>query len=136
MRNYIKMTNHPNKKTGIQALEKLAIDTPEVCIMDPLILPSLADLGLRSKGGEISGTPTNETISLNAKIVDYFRQYKEIDPKRCANILSKDTRQLGDYDFMFEWHIEPSEGEVQNLYENIKQVLVPLGIDYTITTKE
>ena len=128
MRSYIKLYGPP-VLDAIQALEKLAIDTPEVCIMDPLIEASLADIGLTSVGGGIEP-------SVQTRVMNYFREYKEISPDRCLKILSKGIGGMGDYDFMFEWNTKPNDEQVRGLIKNIDDCLKPLGVRYTITTKQ
>ena len=128
MKSYIKLYGPP-VLDAIQALEKLAIDTPEVCIMDPLIEASLADIGIESVGGVIS-------TNVQTRVMDYFREYKEISPDRCKKILSKGIGKLGDYDFVFEWFITPNDSQVRDLIKNIDDTLKPIGVRYTITTKD
>jgi hypothetical protein len=128
MKSYIKLYGPP-VLDAIQALEKLAIDTPEICIMDPLIEASLGDIGLSSYGGVIGS-------SEQTRVMDYFRDYKEISPERCQKILSKGIGSLGDYDFMFEWTTKPDDEQVRNLIKNIDDCLKPVGVRYTITTKQ
>ena len=128
MKSYIKLYGPP-VLDAIQALEKLAIDTPEVCILNPLIEASLADLGITQIGATLD-------TSIQNKIVDYFRQYKEISPERCQKILSKGLGKLGDYDFVFEWTSRPNDEQVRDLIKHIDETLKPLGVRYTITTKD
>ncbi|MBM3291323.1 hypothetical protein FJY84_01445 [Candidatus Bathyarchaeota archaeon] len=128
MKSYIKIYGPP-VLDAIQALEKLAIDTPEVCIMDPLIETSLADIGI-TQVGSTYGPAVQE------RVMDYFRQYKEISPERCQKILSRGQGGIGEYDFVFEWHSKPNDEQVRNLIKNIDDTLKPIGVRYTITTKE
>ena len=113
----IKIYGPPVLKT-IRALEKIAIDMPEVCIMNTVIIdqtPNFAD-------------PTYTS--------DYFSVIPvEIEVERCDTIISKSGEKLGEYDFFFEWFKEPTMNELNNLIEKVDEALAPIGSQYTITTK-
>jgi hypothetical protein len=129
MRSYIKIYGPPVLE-AIKELEKLAVDMPEVCIMDYVIAqdisPSVAkDLDLSkvsSEAGSISG---------------FFLQRTGVvlPVKRCYSIISKHGQKLGEYDFFFEWHKEPDTSQLNDLIRKIDEALKPLGCLYTITTK-
>jgi len=129
MRSYIKIYGPPVLE-AIKELEKLAVDMPEVCIMDYVIAqdisPSVAkDLDLSkvsSEAGSISG---------------FFLQRTGVvlPVKRCYSIISKHGQKLGEYDFFFEWHKEPDASQLNDLIRKIDDALKPLGCLYTITTK-
>jgi hypothetical protein len=55
--------------------------------------------------------------------------------KRCGNIISKSGEKIGDFDFVFEWFMEPKMEQVNMLIGRIDEALEPLGVKYTITTK-
>lgn len=104
---------------AIRALEKVAIDTPEVCIMDSIIAINPVVLG--------------ESVSDR---MDYFSEFQPvITEKRCSTIISKSGELLGEYDFFFEWFRKPKSEELHQLMEKIDEALAPLGCRYTITTK-
>jgi hypothetical protein len=116
MKSYIKIYGPPVLK-AIKALETVAVDFPEVCIMDTIIAMS---------GPQFD---TEETIS------DFFGGVGEITVERCSNIISKSGESLGEYDFFFEWFVKPSTEQLNELIEKIDAALKPLKCMYTITTK-
>jgi len=120
---FVKVYGPPVLKS-IKALEKIAVDMPEVCIMDTVI----------------AGTPDYTTAFSDP---DYTAMYfqsipetTEIEVERCNNIISKSGERLGDHDFFFEWFTEPSMEQLNGLIEKIDEALEPLGCRYTITTKK
>jgi len=117
MRSYITIYGPPIMK-AIKAMEKIAIDMPEVCIMDTVIARS------RSAFDDMTGT------------MAYFSSIPaDITVERCNNIISKSGEMLGEYDFFFEWFTEPNMEQLNGLIEKIDEALAPLGCKYTITTK-
>lgn len=114
MRSYIKIYGPPVLK-AIRALEKIAIDIPEVCIMNPIIE---ADM------------PVSDYYPMK-----YFNQFGGVPPERCDNIISKSGVKVKEYDFYFEWFGNPDLEEMNNLIEKIDDYLGPLGCMYTITNK-
>lgn len=117
MKSYIKIYGPPTLKS-IRALEKLAVDMPEVCIMDTIISQS------ETQFDEMTG------------IIDYFGSLPiEISVERCGNIISKSGELLGENDFYFEWFTDPTMDQLNDLIEKIDEALTPLGCKYTITTK-
>ena len=129
MRSYIKIYGPPISK-AIKELEKLAIDMPEVCIMDyviaqnisPSIAKELDASKVSAEGGSVPG---------------FFMQRTGIvlPVKRCHSIISKHGQKLGEYDFFFEWFEEPEAVQLDELIRRIDDALKPLGCLYTITTK-
>jgi hypothetical protein len=123
MRSYIKIFGPPLFE-AIEALEKISIDFPEVCIMDPLI--------------------HNFTLSHEdflgydpEWVQNYFRSSgKEISIERCDTLVSDSGEMLGEYDFFFEWFREPKTDELKDLIKKIDEALSPLGCKYTITTQK
>ncbi|MBA7607615.1 hypothetical protein ES703_14774 [subsurface metagenome] len=117
MRSFIKIYGPPVLET-IKTLEKIAVDMPEVSIMDTLILNSVP------KFMEADYT------------MNYFSAIPaEIEYKRCSNIISKSGEMLGEYDFFFEWFTEPSMEQLNSLIKKIDEALAALGCKYSITTK-
>ncbi len=120
---FVKIYGPPVLK-AIKAMEKIAVDMPEVCIMDTVI----------------AGTPDY----LNAfSDPDYTGNYlrsipdvADVEVERCSNIISKSGERLGEYDFFFEWFTEPSMEQLNGLIQKIDEALEPLGCKYTITTKK
>ena len=128
MRSYIKIYGPPVLE-AIKKLEKLAVDMPEVCIMDYVIAqdisPSVArelDVSKVTAGGSISGFFLERTGVV-------------LPVKRRRSIISKHGQKLGEYDFFFEWYEEPKGSQLNDLIGKIDDALKPLGCLYTITTK-
>ena len=116
MKSFIKIQGPPVVK-GIKALQKIAIDTPEVCIMDTTIS--------MFKPGDSQDS-----------YVDFFGTMGlPISAERCDSIISKSGESLGDYDFYFDWFKNPSVDELLGLIEKIDKALKASGCRYTITTK-
>ena len=116
MRSYIRIYGPPIIG-GIKALEKIAIDAPEVCIMDTIIAqygPQLDQEGIHS----------------------YFSLVGDITRERCGKIISKYDEMLGEYDFFFEWFKDPNPSELNDLVEKIDVALADVGCMYTISTKK
>lgn len=118
MRSYVKIYGPPVMK-AIKALEKVAIDMPQVCIMDTTLHFRVAYMPPKAVGDDVA---------------DYFHP-DQVPEERCNTIISKSHEALGEYDFFFEWFKDPSAEECQMLIEKIDEALAPLGCRYTITTK-
>ena len=120
---FVKIYGPPVLKS-IKALEKIAVDMPEVCIMNTVI----------------ANTPDYVTTFSNPNYTaEYFQPVMfptEIEVERCNNIVSKSGERLGEYDFFFEWFTEPSMEQLNGLIEKIDEALEPLGCRYAITTKK
>ena len=116
MKSYIKIYGPPIMK-AVRALEKIAVDMPEHCIMDTFI----------AQGG--SQFDTQEGV------MNYFGGLGEVTVERCNNIISKFGDALGEHDFFFEWFTDPDIGQLNDLIERIDEALEPLGVRYTITTE-
>lgn len=128
MRSYIKIYGPPVLE-AIKKLEKLAVDMPEVSIMDYVIAqdisPSVAkelDVSKVTEGGSISGFFLERTGIV-------------LPVKRCHSIISKHGQKLGEYDFFFEWYEKPKGSQLNDLIGKIDDALKPLGCLYAITTK-
>lgn len=105
---------------AIKELEKIAVDMPEVCIMDTII----------DYAPNISAFDDHEYSS------SYFGGIPTaIKVERCSTIISKSGEKLGDYDFYFEWFTKPTMEQINLLIKKIDKTLKPLGCCYTITTK-
>ncbi|MBM3292073.1 hypothetical protein FJY84_05295 [Candidatus Bathyarchaeota archaeon] len=116
MRSYIKVYGPPLVK-AIRALEKIAIELPEVCIMN-YFLDDAISVGTNPE-----------------RMREYFDAYDKLDAIRCSNIISKSGDSLGEYDFFFEWFTNPTNEQVLLLIEKIDEALTDVGVKYTITTK-
>jgi hypothetical protein len=129
MRSYIKIYGPPILE-AIRELEKVAVDMPEVCVMDYVIQKDLSPRMARDLGGDTVKTA-------DVAVSGFFMQRTGVvvPVKRCHSIISKHGQKLGEYDFFFEWHEEPETAQLNDLIEKIDNALKPLGCLYTITTK-
>lgn len=114
MKSYIKIYGPPIVK-AVKALEKVAVDMPEVCIMHTEF----------AWGTPIMGEP----------MINYFGGPDVISEKRCGTIISKSGESLGEHDFFFEWFKKPTMRELHSFMEKIDDTLTEVGVRYTITTK-
>jgi hypothetical protein len=129
MRSYIKIYGPPVLE-AIKTLEKIAINMPDVCIMDYVIARDISksiaqelDFGnVSAEGGSVPG---------------FFMQRTGVvlPVERCHSIISKHGQKLGEYDFFFEWFEKPETSQLNELIRKIDAALKPLGCLYTITTK-
>ncbi len=126
MISYVKIYGPPLMK-ALRALEKVAVDMPEVCIMSVNIqaardLPAVSSY--RAEGPSLNN-------------VQWATQYfgGSIPEERCDTIISKSGETLGEYDFYFEWFKKPDMAQVEDLIERIDEALTPIGVKYTLTTK-
>lgn len=117
MKSYVKIYGPPVLK-AIKTLEKIAIDMPEVCIMDTVIEASPPQI-----------------LSDDDSVSNYFGGITEIPKRRCSKIISKSGEKVGEYDFYFEWFKTPNQEDLNGLIEKIDNALLPLGCRYSITTK-
>jgi len=124
MKSFIKIYGPPVLK-AIKTLEKMSIDMPQVCIMDVSLKEASYDSGSGSQMGSID-------IS---RAISFFGELGDITKERCSKIISKSGEELGDYDFFFKWFNKPNQNELNKLIEKVDEVLTPLGVRYTITTK-
>ena len=116
MKSYIKIYGPPHLK-AIKALEEIAVDLPETCIMDHAILNDIP----KSLAGDIGG---------------WFSSRGVVVPvERCKSIVSKSGESLGKYDFFFEWYAKPKIDQIVDLIERIDEAMIKIGCMYTITTE-
>jgi hypothetical protein len=129
MISYVKIYGPP-LLAALKALEKVAIDTPEVCIMDTTIQAAVGAPkipGASFGAGDISFDTAEGVMA--------FFGVDSISEERCDTLISKSGESLGEYDFFFEWFIKPTVAQIEDLIEKIDEVLAPLGVKYTLTTK-
>jgi len=149
-RSFIKILGPPMLK-AIRALEKIAIDTPEVCIMDSLIIQGLPrDMGQNISSPTVRGRvrslyeadglrdaigrPGDRKVELFA--MSYFGDSGiSVPVERCRDIISKSGVALGDFDFFFEWIQEPTLRQYGELVQKIDTALENLGCFYTLINK-
>jgi len=116
LKSYVRIYGPPLLK-AIRALEKLAVNMPEVCVMDVMIESSMPQFNTREG------------------VRNYFQAIDNIPEQRCETIISKSGIKMGDFDFVFEWFKAPKSEEVNVLIEKIDEALAPIGVRYTIATK-
>jgi hypothetical protein len=114
MKTYVKLEGKDVKK-GIKALEKLAVDIPEVCITNTFI----------QSNPDLFNTQTG--------ILNYFPSGVGME-KRCMTIISADKDTKG-YDFVFDWFDEPTGEQIQQLKIKIQDALEPLGLKFRAESK-
>lgn len=136
MRTYIKLFGPPIQD-GIKALEKVAVDVPEVCMMHQTFVEGMPahiarDIGMEPvRGSRLDGPRYNP-----AGLVEYFKTSGVyVTEERCESIISESGRALGEYDFFFEWFEKPSMSQLTDLIKKIDKALDGLGCRYTVTTK-
>lgn len=123
MKSYIKIIGPPIVET-IKALEKVAVEMPEVCIMSTPI-----EVSLRVPTSSPGYAGLDDAFSINT----YFDS--EMPEERCDRIISKSGESLGEYDFYFEWFKEPSMKDIMMLLEKVDATVAETGASYTVTTK-
>ena len=121
MKSYVKIYGPPMGK-AIFALRKVALDMPEVCIMDTGIV---AAMNLPTTGGGVSSG--GGTLDGMEGIQTFFGGVGTISEKRCGTILSKGTESLGKFDFFYEWFQKPSVSQVEDLMTKIDEALKVLA---------
>ncbi len=132
MKSYIKLYGPPIME-ALQALREVALDFPEVCIMDTAIE---ATLGLGSLAGP-GGVPGAGGMGGSQDSVDYVMSIfgDDISEERCDTLISKSGESVGQYDFYYEWFKKPTVDQIETLIQKIDETLEPIGVRYTITTK-
>lgn len=123
MKSYVKLFGPPMSE-GIKALRSVAIEFPEVCIMDTGIAAAL----------EIPSSQAG-TIDTMEGLKTFFGGEGVITEERCESIISKGGESLGEYDFYFEWFQKPTMAQIESLIIKIDEALAPLSVRYTLTTK-
>jgi len=102
---------------AVKALEAIAIDSPEVCIMNQLLLH------------------TDPYTYAADWVFNYFKGRGKVSKERCGKILTKSSNLEG-HDFVFEWFVEPTMENINNLISKIDETLAPLGVRYTLKLKK
>lgn len=117
VKSYIKIYGPPLSK-ALRALEKIAVELPEVSFYNTLLT-------------------FDPYVAFNPDRMDVYLQDHgmEVSIERKEKIISKSGVALGEYDFFFEWSLEPDWKQVEDLIQKIDENLKPLGCLYTITTK-
>ena len=128
MRSYIKILGPP-LLVAVKKMERIAVDMPQVCIMDEAILRDIPQSLARDIG---------EPFEYRENVMGFFtsRTGVRVKTERCDDIISRSGEALGEYDFFFEWFENPDMDQLNYLIEKIDKTLEPLGCYYTITTKK
>ena len=129
MISYVKIYGPPLLE-ALRALEKVAVDMPEVCIMDTTIQ---AAVGAPEIPGASFGA-ADISFDTPEGVMSFFG-VSDMPEERCDTIISKSGETLGEYDFFFEWFTKPDMAQVEDLIKRIDEALEPLGVKYTLTTK-
>ena len=128
MKSYIKLYG-PSVMKGLRALEKVASEMPACSFWHVAIPDNLPYLGY-------------ESSSAHPEVEEYYSRLQflvgssaEIPRERLHKMISKSGHTLGDYDFFFEWHADPTWEQIEQLIEKTDEALKDTGCTYTITTK-
>jgi hypothetical protein len=125
-RSFIKLYGPPVRK-GLKALEKVAVEMSEKTQMRFYSVGAPALPALRGMGsGEDDG------ISLRTEASTFL---PELSLEEKVKLISKSSQVLGDNDFFFEWGIEPTVKQINELIQKIDEALTDCKCMYTITTK-
>ena len=103
------------REKAIKALENMALKLPEVCIMDTIIRDAPYGFDRRED------------------FVDYFMAPNELTEEVCNRLISKSGKELGEYDFFFEWFRKPTKLEHDDLLKKIDEILSPMDVKYKVT---
>ena len=117
MKSFIKIYGPPVLR-AVKVLEKIAADTPEVCIKDII------------SADELHPLDPSQVIYNNLTELGY-----PVTIEHCEQMVSKSGESLGDHDFYFEWSEDADKSDVNDLIQRIDEAFEPLGCKYTITTK-
>ncbi len=137
MKSYIKIFGPPILK-AIRALELIAIDMPEVRIMDTIMVRGMPASIARDVGASTVKTRGIGSLGLlpGGSVRRYFSSPDLVIPvERLVSLISDAGESLGDYDFFYEWVQEPTQVQLFELINRIEAALTPLGCKYRITTK-
>lgn len=135
MISYVKIYGPPLFE-ALKVLQKIAIDMPEVCIMDTTLQTFVGSgVGVGASLGEPDIYQDQTVESLTRDQVMAFFGEEHIPKERCDTIINKSGQKLGDYDFFFEWFTKPNMEQIELLIKRIDEALEPLGVNYTLTTK-
>jgi hypothetical protein len=126
-RSFIKLYGPPIGK-GLIALEKIAIEMSEKMAMRffSVSTPTYSDL----RGGLVSADEDHESSVME---VPWFPEGLSSAEK--VKLISRSSQVLGDYDFFFEWGVEPTVEQTHELIQKIDEALTDCKCMYTITTK-
>ena len=107
----------PHYLEAIKALEKIAVDSPKICLMNQVLLHA---------------DPYTQALDW---VYNYFKERGKVSYERCGSILAK-ADDLEGYDFVFVWMVEPEMGFIYELITMIDEAIRPIGAMYTISFKK
>ncbi len=119
VKSYVKIYGPPIVE-ALHALEKVAIEIPEVSYYTSTMAFSNIPFDPQATSLYLEGMVSRGNIVKEA---------------RKGRLISKSGVTLGDNDFFFEWNVDPTWEQVEDLLTRIDKALKPLGCKYTITTK-
>jgi len=122
MRTYIEIVGE-NPEPAIKALENIAVETPQVCVMDTVI-------------DQVSLVPDFSTGTYEQWVRDYFGLKEDVDAERCANIVSRSGADLGTANLYFEWLTPPDRYQLKKLKDRIDSTMKTLGYKYKVTDRK
>jgi hypothetical protein len=136
LKSFIKIYGPPILE-AIRALEKLAVNLDDICIMDTIILRDISPEFAREFRGYRAPAQRREPILYQGWVSNYYQSMGVSVPvERCKTLISTSGESLGEYDFFFEWIKKPGVEQMQMLLEKIDETLSGLGCFYTLTMKE
>jgi hypothetical protein len=138
MRSYIKIIGPPILK-ALRELELIAIDMPEVRVIDTIIVQGMPESLSRDVGASEHQPRGVGSLGLypGGNVRRYFSSPDIATPvERTMSIISDAGESFGDFDFFFEWVQEPTQIQLIELINRIDTALTPLGCKYRITTKK
>jgi len=107
----------PPYLAAIEALEKIALESPKICLMNQMLLHA---------------DPYTQALDW---VYNYFKERGNVSYERCGSILAK-ADDLEEHDFVFVWMIDPTKGSIDDLINKIDEAFKPLGAMYTIFIKK
>jgi len=131
MKSYIKLYGPPIGK-ALKTLRNLAVDFPEVCVMDTVLETGIG-LGSLGPFGGAPGAGGHGSFESVDMVLRFFGD--EVPKERCNTLISKSGESVGEYDFYYEWFQKPTFSQVEELIDKVDEALKPLGVRYSITTK-
>lgn len=120
VKSYIKIYGPPLFE-ALRALEKIAVETPEVSYFVQTM--QFTDIPYVREDLETYIDRLEDAVNI------------EVPSRRRGKLISKSGVTLGEYDFFFEWVVEPDLDKIDDLIKRIDEAMKPLGCMYTVTTK-
>lgn len=130
---FVKITGEDYTK-ALDALRDLSLDMPEVCIMDKAIFSELDKSYPIEIGSEFIYSPQMSMMNLDEALLSLFRGVERVAHKKCTEVLSTKVDQLKEHDFFFEWVKTPTQKQINELADEIRETLEPFNVEYKIQT--